>query len=73
MQRAPGDLPLLALRVSRCVPRPRLTFLMLIISQICFLAAQLMVILVKGLYPGSRRAPCSSECDQASIAVSSGE
>ena len=53
-------------------PRPRFAFPMMIISQICFLAALLMVILVKALSLGSRRAPCPSECGRASIAAGLG-
>lgn len=78
MPRAAGDLPPLARPHQRSVCpaaslRPRFTFPMPIISQICFPAAPLMVILVKALSPGCRGAPCPSECDQASIAASFGE
>lgn len=78
MPRAPGDLPLLACPHQRSVcpaasPRPRFTFLMLIVSQICFPAALLMVILVKALSLWCCGARCPSECNQALIAVSFGE
>lgn len=52
MPRAPGDLPRLACPHQRAACpaaslRPRLTFLVLIVSQICFPVALLMVILGK--------------------------
>lgn len=75
MPRAPGDLPPLACPHQRSLcpaasPRPCFAFLLLIISQICFPAAPLMVILVKALSTRSRGA---SERNRASIAVSFGE
>lgn len=78
MPRAPGDLPLLACPHQRSAcpaasPGPRFTFPVLIVSQICFPAAPLMVVLVKALSLGSHGAPCPSECNWASIAVSFGE